>query len=93
MASKILNEMTTHLSKQEKIPYKTKIGLSVFLGQPLDQTMMSQSIMAAQPKGPSQNPMQQRAPTARGSFKDLGKISSQVMTPQQARIQSRSTPN
>ena len=90
MSQKIMGSMVDHLSKKEKIPYKTRLGLSVFLGQPLDYTMQPKSILAAQPK-----PMQQqeqaaaKQTTRRGSMKDIGKLAQQNQTPQQARITNR----
>lgn len=59
-------EMVAHLAKGESIPYSTRIGLSKFLGESLDSTMIPQSIMAAQqatsaaqsqpPQGPAPAP-------------------------------------
>ena len=49
MIAKISNEMMDSLSKDALIPFKTKMGLSVFLGQPLDTILRSESILAAQP--------------------------------------------
>lgn len=58
MAAKLSNEMTDAVSNGQAIPYKTRMGLSLFLGQPLDGSMNPHSIQAAQaiylPKAPQQ---------------------------------------
>ncbi len=45
MASKLSNTMMAH---DGSIPYKTRISLSLFLGQPLDSTMTPEAIQATQ---------------------------------------------
>lgn len=49
LQQKVMNQIVEHVAKGETIPYKTRLGLSVFMGQPLDSTMNSTSIAAAQP--------------------------------------------
>lgn len=44
-----MSQMIDHVSKDGEIPYSTRLGLSVFLGQPLDSTMLPNSIASAQP--------------------------------------------
>ncbi len=44
MQEKVLNSLMDHKSKNGSIPYKTKQGLSVFLGQPMDSSMLGNSI-------------------------------------------------
>ncbi len=53
MANKISNEVIS--MHNHPIPYRTRIGISLFLGQPLDTSMKPSSIMATQPI-PKQNP-------------------------------------
>lgn len=48
MAQQVTGSMMDHLAKGEKIPYKLRQGLSMFVGQPLDSTMTPQSIQSAQ---------------------------------------------
>lgn len=84
MSHKILNEVMEVTAKEEHIPYRTRIGLSMFLHQPLDATM---SPMAIQMNQPILQPLpQQQAPkkTASGT-KNLDKIASSIQTPDQAR--------
>jgi hypothetical protein len=57
--------MSKGFSKEEAPSYKARMGLSLFLGTPLDNTMTPQSIMAAQPK-PQQGPQQPPAPKGKG---------------------------
>ncbi len=61
-------------ASDEPIPYRTRMGLSLFLGRPLDSTMLPSSIQAAQP--PPQMPMaQQGAPQGnKGSMKNINKL-------------------
>lgn len=56
LALKIMDNMTDHLTKGKTIPYQTRIGLSKFAAQPLDSTMIPNSIMAAQPQQPMPQP-------------------------------------
>ncbi len=70
------------------IPYKTRLSLSVFLGEPLDSSMLPQSILAAQPK-PEQRQQEAQA-KGRGSMKNIGKMAEGVATPGQARAMDRS---
>lgn len=86
-SQKLMNNLIETTNKGVNIPYKTRLGLSMFLGQPLDSTMTPEGIMSAQPKlgQPSQQPQQQGGGHARGSMKDLGKIAQADMTPLQAR--------
>ena len=47
MKSQVVDKLTNYLSKHDaaSLPYKTKLGLSAFLGQNLDSTTMPQNIM------------------------------------------------
>jgi hypothetical protein len=85
LKEKILSEMTDFMNKDGVVPYKTRIGLSMFLAQPLDSTMSPMSIMAAQPI-PKQPPMPQQGKT-KGSKSSpaLQKMSQGYATPGQAR--------
>lgn len=48
MSQKIMSELTDHKSSDGKIPYKTRMGLSMFLMQPLDSSMTPQSYQMSQ---------------------------------------------
>lgn len=85
MKASLMNNMADHLSKNNTIPYKTRLGLSLFMGQPLDSSMSPQSIMASQPQ-PQQIP--QGAPGVKNtkhSTQNLDKMASMDATPMQAR--------
>jgi hypothetical protein len=47
MRNTVLDKLTDYMSKKNAppLPYKTKIGLSMFLGQNLDSTMIPQNMM------------------------------------------------
>jgi hypothetical protein len=67
--------------RDDLIPYKTKMGLSLFMGQPVDSSMTPQSIVAAQPV-PAQQPQGgQQGP--KKSTDKLGKSTSSYRTASQ----------
>ncbi len=84
MANKLSEEMINTQADEEPIPYKTRMGLSLFLGQPLDSSMLPTTILASQatyvPKG-GPGPMQ--GPPKKGTSA-LGKTTKSYMTPLQA---------
>lgn len=81
---KINTDLIDAVGKKKDIPYKTKKGLSLFLGQPLDSTMSSFGIISAQPSPQ----IQQQKPTQTG-MKALDKLPSSSMTRSQARRASQ----
>lgn len=89
VATKIMTEMSNHIAKGDVVPYKTRLGLSMFLGQPMDSTISPASIMSAQPQ-----PKENEAPNGpqsgsnggnKGSKKSLDKAAGQYRTPGQNR--------
>jgi len=74
-----------------QIPYKTRLSMSLFLGQPLDSTMTPASIIAAQPLSAAQVP-QGGAPgnKPKRSTSSLNKLPGQYQTPAQAADSRRS---
>lgn len=87
---KLTNEMIEHTSKGNSVPYTTKLGLSMFMGQPLDSTMTAAGIVGAQPKQPQQSPQSQPGkPPAASSVKGLAKLPNDYKTATQAREQSQ----
>jgi hypothetical protein len=87
VAQKLTNEMINHVSKDQLVPYKTRLSLSLFLGQNLDSTMTPQAIMSAQPKQSAPMNSQQQMPmqSHKGSMNSLNKLSGMYQTPGQAR--------
>jgi hypothetical protein len=47
---KFMDEIVSLKQKKESMPYKMKMSLSLFLGQPLDSSLTAESILANQPK-------------------------------------------
>lgn len=86
MAQELTNRIADSENAEQPIPYKTRIGLSLFLGQPMDSTMKPESIMAAQPKPPATPP-----PAPGKSVKSLGKSNKMYQTPLQQSEQRKST--
>lgn len=91
MQQKIMTELTNHMAKGHMVPYKTRIGLSMFLAQPLDSTMSPASIQSIQGQYVPRQPAQ--APTApkKGSPSSpaLQKMPTMYQTPGQARDQHK----
>jgi hypothetical protein len=88
---KLMSEIVTASQKGITIPYKTKMSMSLFMGQTLDSTLDPSSILAAQPK--SKQPMQEQgeqSPT-RHNTNALNKLSSSYNTPNQARDRERAS--
>lgn len=87
--TKLTEQITEAGDKNKAIPYRTRMGLSVFMGQPLDSTLTPASIQAAQPKPQQQGNQQPGAPeeTPKRSMTALNKLPSQYMTPEQTRAQ------
>lgn len=87
MAEDLSIKMTNANAAKDPIPYKTKVGLSLFLGQPLDSSMTPSSIQAAQGvfmnKPGTQNQQQAANPT-KGNMDKLGKNNKSYQTPDQA---------
>lgn len=93
LAQNMTNELIDVVSKGEEIPYQTRLGLSLFLGQPMDSTMTPQSIQAIQ-AGLQVSLMQkedQSIPGAHGhrSLKDMEKLVDTASTDSQAREADR----
>lgn len=85
LSQKLTNKLISHHAGEEPIPYKTRMGISLFLGQPLDSSMQPANIIAAQPKPqqPMQASNQPKAPSAK-STNPLKKLSNSYKTPGQA---------
>lgn len=49
LKQKVMNQVIAVKSKDDNIPYKTRLGISTFMAQPMDSTMLPGSILAAQP--------------------------------------------
>lgn len=85
MVEKLSTQMMSAHSNEEQIPYKTRIGVSLFLGQALDSSMQPASIIAAQPKPQQPQQPQTGAPSkSRKGTNSLGKSNNSYKTPEQA---------
>lgn len=79
MKGVVLTKLTDHLSMKNAnaIPYKTKLGLSLFLGQNLDSSLMPQNIQSNQMTlSISQMQNQQQQAMGSASKSGMGKIKS-----------------
>lgn len=87
----IANAMTNHISEENPVPYKTRMGMSLFMDQAMDSTMHPQNIQAAQMSlASSQQPQQQGKPK-KGSPSKIGdKTNNMYKTPNQAAEGNRS---
>lgn len=87
LQQKLYNQMITSISKGNTVPYKTRIGLSMFLATPLDSTMNPSSIVSAQSSTASgKRAIAEQQPEGK-SLKSLDNFSNSYMTPDQTRIQ------
>lgn len=57
---KLMSQVVEQVSKGENIPYDTRLGLSMFLQQPLDSTMKPMAIAMAQPQMSQQGQLPQQ---------------------------------
>lgn len=92
LQQKLTHSMIDAVHAETPIPYQTRLGLSMFLAQPLDSTMTPGGIQAAQPQAPQMPPPGgQSAPRGShaGSMKNITKLPSDYMTPQQKRISDK----
>lgn len=95
MSSQLTEELTNHISKGESVPYRTQLGMSLFLGQPLESTISGESIAAAQMAQNRTVAQQQAKEASQGnapkgkSMKALGKMSEGYATASQSREAQR----
>lgn len=93
MVQKVSNQMTAAHGNEESIPYRTRIGLSLFLGQAVDTSMTPSSIQSAQmanmPPQAKPGMQQEQAPKSKGKPSALGKTNKSYMTPEQSSEERR----
>lgn len=87
-ATQLTDHMTSEMAKGHSIPYNTRLGLSLFLGQALDPSMTPQAIMGAQPAPPAQPQQGSLKPSQQG-VKSISKLPNSYETPAQSREQAR----
>lgn len=87
---KVMRSLTDRLAGKESIPYKTQLGLSLFLGHPLESSTMPQNIMAnQQPAQPPQTQQTQPQGLSAPKATSLNKGAASQQTPSQAREQAK----
>lgn len=83
----VSDQMVNRKSEDGAIPYQTRIGISLLLGQPLDSSMNPNSIQSAQavflPKPPPQQPQGAQKPKSTNK-QTIGKSNNQYKTPSQS---------
>lgn len=92
ITQQLTNEMISHVSKGNMVPYPTRLSLSLFMGQALDSSMSPQAIMANQIA--SMQPQQQPIPAGskqKSSMTHLGKLAVMSQTQGQAREAEKAT--
>lgn len=97
MRDAVTEQMTQAITKKEMVPYKTRLGVSMFLGAPVDRSLEPASIVstqstflaeaAGQGNEASKQTSGMSAP-ARGTS-SLSKVGAQTMTPEQAAASRR----
>lgn len=91
LKDQVSQQLMDTVSKGESIPYKTRLGLTLFLGNPMDSTMSQQGLMSIQSiYHKEQQPQQGMSkPPSQGSMKEVGKIPKMYQTQLQASEQSK----
>lgn len=89
MSTKLHDQMVIAKSQGTPVPYKTRMGLSLFLAAPVDNSMHPANIQAAQsafaPKTPPQQPqMGQGSKPTQKAMSDMGKGAKSYQTPLQS---------
>ncbi len=83
MQEKLNDELVRHLDMRGTIPYKTRFGLSMFMGQSLDPRVGPKSVISSNTSLPTQ-PQQNQAKPIRTS-NNLKKLPQQMMNPIESR--------
>lgn len=91
MSNKIMTNLVNSKSKGLTIPYKTQLGLTLFLGQPLSASVMPQNIVANQQVGYKRPESQASKNGGPHDIKALNKMAASYATPQQAREAQQAT--
>lgn len=85
---KLMNQVIDVKQKGKMISYGTRMSLSLFMGQPMDSTLMPESVMQIQsqfqPPQPQEAPKGSIKPT-QGGMKNLNKLGQMQMTDLQAK--------
>lgn len=92
LSQKMMEQMTNALTKELIIPYKTRMGLSLFMAQPLDSTMTPAAIQANQKSlmgAQIQKAMEQPQMRPKHSMNALNKIGTSNQTASQSRESQR----
>lgn len=96
VSNKLYTNLIEHTNEGKTVPYNTRLGLSLFLGRPLDSTMTPQAIMANQPQNNNamtsndkQQVMKHQNAHGAHSMKNIGQLATIDQTPQQARIANK----
>lgn len=88
---KLTDQLANASAKGHTIPYKTRMGISMYLGQAQDSTMQPQSILAAQPKPPQSQPQTATQPASnpKRSTASLSKMPKMYQTNTQSAAEDR----
>lgn len=82
LATKLQMQVIEHKGEDGRIPFKTQMGLSAYLGQPLSTNLQPQAIQASQPQQVSMQP-QQGQPVRKTT--GMPKLGQAYQTPSQVR--------
>ncbi len=94
LKAKLYSQMVDTVAKGDSIPYKTRIGLSLFMTEPVDSSMKPMSVAAAQPT-PQQAPEDPNSglhnKISQGAASTMTKTNKMAQTPLQASESMHST--
>jgi hypothetical protein len=98
LTGQLTKQMIEHKHKKIDLPYKTRIGISMFMGQPLDSTMTPQALQAIQNVNGKVSQQAQQGgggpatpQGGRHTLSPLDKMANMAQTPLQRRAQEAST--
>lgn len=89
MSQKLMEQVANSVHDGTKIPYKIKQSMSLFLGEPVDSTLLPQSIMSAQSVFMNQNQPAVAQAKPKGNKQKLSKIGDSYLTSNEASIKRR----
>lgn len=87
LSVRLQEQMAAYMADGKTIPYRTRIGLSIFLGQPLDSTMEPMAIQSAQPMPQNMPQQSQGKPPSNSSMKGVQEAPKRNMTNLQSQDQ------
>jgi hypothetical protein len=94
MKETLMEKLTDKMNKSDahEIPYKTRIALSMFMGQNLDSTLSPQAIQSSQAAmSPPQQPPQSQATPSKAGMRQMKSVSNDLTRSQATSLRHQNT--